>query len=442
MKHHIQVKMLIAHCIVLLLSLLILGIYYWKFEIADFATEWENLRHQFQQQDRHFIDEINERRGKIDETRAFLYSYAQDQSMRISMYDRATGKSFTADSLSHNVFSVTLQDDQYTDEKHQYVFTFTHPVTWEMLRPLQVSSHILGVSVLLFCLSTIFLAIYSRKLAMLPLVTFYQKHSELFQTDMHRYSNEMQWEKIYTSLIQANETLSLEKRKQSAAMAAISHDLKTPLTSIKGYIERLMKGRVHSEERRQEYYQIIYRKATEIEKLTQDLSEYVQNDNHPLLVRKKVSLVTFTRSIASEYEEELPTFSAEISYSCSIEGNPFLFVDEQRIRRVFANIIHNSLNHAHTQSYVRISFRVYTENRKAVFELEDNGPGVPAEELPKIFEPFYRVDKARSKVKNGSGLGLAICKGMIEKQDGHIQAYLPAKGGLGIKIVLPIQEVE
>jgi signal transduction histidine kinase len=277
---------------------------------------------------------------------------------------------------------------------------------------------------------------------MLPLVTFYQKHSELFQTDMHRYSNEMQWEKIYTSLIQANETLSLEKRKQSAAMAAISHDLKTPLTSIKGYIERLMKGRVHSEERRQEYYQIIYRKATEIEKLTQDLSEYVQNDNHPLLVRKKVSLSAFTRSIASEYEEELPTFSAEISYVCSIEGNPFLFVDEQRIRRVFANIIHNSLNHAHTQSYVRISFRVYTENRKAVFELEDDGPGVPAEELQKIFEPFYRVDKARSKVKNGSGLGLAICKGMIEKQDGHIHAYLPAKGGLGIKIVLPIQELD
>ncbi len=442
MKHHIQLKMLIAHCIVLLLNLFILGIYYWKFEIADFATEWESQRHQFQQADRQFINQINAQRGNGDETREFLYSYAQDHSMRISMYDRVTAKSVTADSLSHNIFSVTLQDDQYTDEKHRYVFTFTHPVTWEMLRPLQSSSNILGVCVLLFCLSTIFLGIYSRKLAMLPLVTFYQKHSELFQTDLHRYSNEMQWEKIYTSLIQANETLSMEKRKQTAAMAAISHDLKTPLTSIKGYIERLMKGRVQSEEKRQEYYQIIFRKATEIEKLTQDLSEYVSNANHPLLVRKKVSLASFARSIASEYEEELPTFSAEISYISSIEGNPSLFVDEQRIRRVFANIIHNSLNHAYAQSYVRICFRVYTDNRKAVFELEDNGPGVPQEELNRIFEPFYRVDKARSKVKNGSGLGLAICKGMIEKQDGHIQAYLPTKGGLGIKIVLPIQEVE
>lgn len=434
--------MLIAHCIVLLLCLLILGIYYWKFELADFATEWENLRRQFQHEDRLFINRINEHRGDIDETRTYLYSYAQEHSMRISMYDRATAKSITADSLSHNVFSVTLQDDQYTDEKHRYVFTFTHPVTWDMLRPLQSSSNILGVCVLLFCLSTIFLGIYSRKLAMLPLVTFYRKHSELFQTDMHCYANEMQWEKIYTSLIQANETLSLEKRKQTTAMAAISHDLKTPLTSIKGYIERLMKGRVQSEEKRQEYYQIIYRKATEIEKLTQDLSEYVSNDNHPLLVRKKVSLASFARSLASEYEEELPAFSAEISYISSIEGNPFLFVDEQRIRRVFANIIHNALNHAHAESYVRIWFRVYTENRKAVFELEDNGPGVPAEELGKIFEPFYRVDKARSKVKNGSGLGLAICKGMIEKQDGDIHAYLPTKGGLGIKIVLPIQEME
>ncbi|WP_411503853.1 sensor histidine kinase [Brevibacillus centrosporus] len=442
MRHHIQLKMLIAHGIVLLLSLILLGLYYWKFEIADFATEWEKLRHQFQQQDRQFINEINEFRGKPDETRTFLYSYAQDHSMRISMFDREKGKSITADSLSHNIFSVTLQDDQYTDQKHRYDFTFTHPVTWNMLRPVQSSSHILAVAVLLFCLSTVFLGIYSRRLAMLPLVTFYKKHSDLIKSDFPHYPNEMEWEKIYSSLLKANETLSLEKHRQSAAMAAISHDLKTPLTSIKGYMERLMRGRVQSEEKRQEYYQIIYRKATEIEKLTQDLTEYVQNANHPLLVRKRVPLHSFVRSIASEYEEELPTFSAKLSCSCSITGNPNLFVDEQRIRRVFANVIHNSLNHSSTQSEVHISFRVYTENDMAIFELEDNGPGVPKEELQKIFEPFYRVDKARSKVKNGSGLGLAICKGMVEKQDGRIHAYLPEKGGLGIKIALPLQAAE
>lgn len=440
MKNHIQVKLFIAHCVVLFLCLLILGVYYWKFEIADFASEWEKLRHGFQQQDRQFIEEINKLRGKPGETREFLHTYAQNHSMRISMFDRTKEKSITADSLSHNIFSVTLQDDQYTDEKHQYVFTFTHPVTWNMLRPLQASSHFLAVSVLLFCLSTIFLAVYSRRLAMLPLVTFYQKHSELLKEGMPRYPSEMEWEKIYSSLLLANETLSLEKRKQSAAMAAISHDLKTPLTSIKGYIERLMKGRVHSEEKRLEYYQIIYRKATEIEKLTQDLSEYVQNANHPLLTRKKVPLASFVESIASEYKEELPTFAADFHCDCSFEGNPFLFVDEQRIRRVFANIIHNSLNHSHGCDHVRVSMSVYTDGEHAIFELTDNGPGVPAEELQKIFDPFYRVDKARSKVKNGSGLGLAICKGMIEKQDGEICAFLPAGGGLGIKIVLPLHD--
>jgi len=439
-RHHLQVKLLIAHCIVLMVSLMILGIYYWKFEIADFAAEWEKLRHQFQRQDRQFMDRMNELRGQEQETRSFLYSYAQDHSMRINLYDRETGNSIAVDSLSHNVFSVTLQDDPYTDEKHRYVFTFTHPVTWDMLRPLQMSSRIMGVSVLLFCLSTIFLAIYSRKIAMLPLVTFYQKHSELLKTDLSRRPNEMEWEKIYSSLVQANEKLSLEKRKQSVALAAISHDLKTPLTSIKGYMERLMRGRVQSEENRQEYYQIIFRKATDIEKLMQDLSEYVQNENHPLLVRKKVPLRAFVQSIASEYQEELPTFSAEFHSSCQIAGNPTLFVDEQRIRRVFANIIHNSLNHSYTQSLVCVSMRVYTYRNRAIFELEDNGPGVPFEELQKIFEPFYRVDKARSKVKNGSGLGLAICRGMIEKQDGIIHAYLPSGGGLGIKIALPVQE--
>ncbi|MFD2370251.1 sensor histidine kinase [Brevibacillus sp. GCM10020057] len=442
MKQHIKIKLLIAHCIVLLLSLMILGIYYWKFEIADFATQWEKLRHQFQLQDRQFINEMNKLRGKPQEMRSYLDRYAQDYSMRINMYDRETGKTVTVDSLSHNLFSVTLQDDQYTDEKHRYVFTFTHPVTWDMLQPLQTSKHIMGVSILLFCLSTLFLATYSRKIAMLPLVTFYEKHSELLKTDLQCYPREMEWEKIYSTLVQANEKLLLEKRKQSVAMAAISHDLKTPLTSIKGYMERLMKGRVQSEETRQEYYQIIYRKATEIEKLMQDLSEYVQNDSHPLLVRKQVPLQAFVESIASEYAEELPAFSAELHCTCEVEGNPTLFIDEQRIRRVFANIIHNSLNHSHAKDNVRVNMRVYTDQKQAIFELEDNGPGVPLGELSKIFEPFYRVDKARSKVKNGSGLGLAICKGMIEKQDGNIHAYLPPNGGLGIRFALPVQELD
>lgn len=440
MKQHLQFKLLIAHCIALLLSLMILGIYYWKFEIADFATEWEKLRHQFQLQDRQFLNEMNTMRSKPAETLSYLSRYAQDRSMRINMFDRETGKSVTVDSLSHNLFSVTLQDDPYTDERQRYVFTFTHPVTWDMLQPLQTSRHIMGVSILLFCLSTIFLAIYSRRIAMLPLVTFYEKHRELLKTDLPRCPNEMEWEKIYSTLVQANEKLSLEKRKQSVAMAAISHDLKTPLTSIKGFMERLMKGRVQSEETRQEYYQIIYRKATEIEKLMKDLSEYVQNDNHPLLVRKQVPLQPFVQSIAAEYAEELPSFSAEFHFTCEVAGNPTLFIDEQRLRRVFANIIHNSLNHAHTQGIVRVNMRVYTDQKQAIFELEDNGPGVAPEELSKIFEPFYRVDKARSKVKNGSGLGLAICKGMLEKQDGSIHAYLPLQGGLGIRISLPIQE--
>lgn len=436
MKHRIQVKLLLVHCLVLFSCLLVLGLYYWKFELADFASEWEKLRHTFQQQDRQFISEINKRKGAPEEAAAFLSSYAQEHSMRITMYDQQRGTVQTADALSHDVFSVTLQDDQYTDERHRYSFTFTHPVTWAMVRSLHASSHLLGVAILLFCLSTIFLAIYSRKLTMLPLVTLYKRHGQLLGTDPEPCKEEMEWEKIYTTLIQVNETLYQEKRKQSAVMAAISHDLKTPLTSIKGYMERLMNGRVHSEEKRLEYYRIIYRKATDIEKLTQDLSEYVQNESHPLLTLKNVPLIPFLESISLEYKEELQTFQADFSCSWSIVGTHYLDIDEQRIRRVFANIIHNSLNH--TNGRVRIKLKAHLQKDMAVFSLEDDGPGVPEEELPRIFEPFYRVNKARTQDKNGSGLGLAICKGIVEKHHGQISAYLPEGGGLGIRILLPL----
>lgn len=410
MKHRIQFRLWLIHSVVLLSCLLILGLYYWKFELADFTAEWEKLRHSFQIQDDQFITEINKRQSHPEEVREYLYDYAAAHSMRILLYDRQKAASITADSLSEGVFAVTLQDDLYSDQRHRYSFTFTHPVTWEMVRQLQSRSHMLEVSALLFCLSTLFLGIYSRRMAMLPLA----------------------------SLIQVNETLYKEKQKQSAVMAAISHDIKTPLTSIKGYIERLLNGRVRSEDKQMEYFRIIHRKAMDIEQLTQDLSDYIQNESLPALTKRNVNLVTFLESISREYKEELQAFQAEFNYSWNIVGNHLLQVDEQRIRQVFANIIQNSLKHAN--DHVHVVLRAQVNNEMAVFALEDNGPGVPNEELQKIFEPFYRVDKARSKNRNGSGLGLAICKIVVEKHGGEISAYTSATGGLGIRFKLPLGE--
>lgn len=408
--------------------------------MSDFTTEWEKLRHKFQRQDEQFINEFNKFQGTPDQARKYLTAYAQDHSMRISLYNRELEVTSIYDYLDHGVMSITLQDDFYTDKRHRYSFTFTHPVTWEMLGNLQTPSNMLGLIAILFCLSTISLGIYSRRLAMLPLITLYRRHGKLLKVDPKRCKNKMEWEAIYTSLIQVNESLYEEKRKQFNVMGAISHDIKTPLTSIKGYVERLMNGRVYSEEKRMEYYRIIYRKALDIEKMTLDLSEYVQNESQPLLVKKNVHLLTFLDSIAREYKEELQNFQSEFCFSWDVRSDQYLNVDEQQIRRVFANIVQNSLNHSSGQ--VCIFLRAHIQQDMVVFRLQDNGPGVPKEELLKIFDPFYCVNKARSKEKNGSGLGLAISKGMIENHDGQLFAYLPEEGGLGITIKLPLAEKE
>jgi signal transduction histidine kinase len=254
---------------------------------------------------------------------------------------------------------------------------------------------------------------------------FYKRHDEL--GDLARKFGAMQ------------QRLSASYREQTDMMASISHDLKTPLTSIMGFLERLMSQKL-PDERQAEYHRIIYQKAKDINELITEFSMYVTSDMGSNISgsREIVNLEEFFEALCGEYTTELK--AKGLDCICRIETSQddlWLEMDIQNIRRVFANLVSNSLKYA--ERLTKISFCCKIKDNSAIFTVEDDGPGVPAGELAAIFGKFYRVDKSRSREKGGSGLGLAICQRIIESHSGQIWAHLPEQGGFGISFTLPLK---
>ncbi|KOA19806.1 sensor protein kinase WalK [Clostridium homopropionicum DSM 5847] len=231
--------------------------------------------------------------------------------------------------------------------------------------------------------------------------------------------------------------LEASYQQQVEMISSISHDLKTPLTSIIGYVERLSNANIKTEEKKQEYYEIIYKKSKDIETLIEEFSDYTKNEySLTKMMIEPVNIKSFFQSICEEYSEELASFNAEFVYRCEVNNNSIIHIDIIKMRRVFANLISNAIKYA--DSLIKINMRCEVIDNFVWFSVEDNGNGVPEDELNRIFSNFYRVDKSRSREKGGSGLGLAICKSIVEAHFGEIKAYNMKDKGFGVKFSIPM----
>ncbi len=231
--------------------------------------------------------------------------------------------------------------------------------------------------------------------------------------------------------------LAVSYQQQNEMIASISHDLKTPLTSIIGFLERLISRKI-PDQKQAEYHRIIFQKAQDIQELITEFNDYALSDLEETASGKvTVSLEEFINELAGEYQFELEGKNIAFNSSFDVGKERYLEINPQKIRRVFANLVNNSLKHA--ANLQTITMKCVIDNGYACFALEDDGSGVPAQELASIFEKFYRIDKSRSRSKGGSGLGLAICQKIVESHGGSIQAYLTPQGGMGITFSLPLK---
>jgi signal transduction histidine kinase len=218
-------------------------------------------------------------------------------------------------------------------------------------------------------------------------------------------------------------------------IAGISHDLRTPLTSIKGYLEGLETGVASTPEMKDHYFATIKNKTADMEHIIERLFLFskLDMDEFPLALRR-VSLMPVIADMIEEVMQEYDQRGLTVHIAES-RHDVFVQVDMTWLRNVLINILENSVRYK-TKDQGAVEIAVSVVDNDVVLRFTDDGPGVTAEALPQLFDVFYRADPSRSL--KGSGLGLAISKKIIERMGGAIHAELPDPGGLEIVIQLPV----
>jgi signal transduction histidine kinase len=228
------------------------------------------------------------------------------------------------------------------------------------------------------------------------------------------------------------------EKARNDLVSGISHDLRTPLTSIKGYIKGLQDGVAFTPEKQERYLSIAYKKACDMEVLLHRLSYFSKMESGKLpLVLKNMDLRDFVKRYVSEIGDELKHRNISVIIECSEESHMVL-IDEEQMTRVITNLVENAIHYANTDC-LALKMQVWKEGDLEHFVFSDNGQGVTDEQLSHLFEQFWRGDESRSSRNgSGSGLGLYIVKYIIEAHGGTVQAE-NAKG-LMIKMEIPVSK--
>ncbi|MDF2615080.1 MAG: signal transduction histidine kinase [Clostridia bacterium] len=239
--------------------------------------------------------------------------------------------------------------------------------------------------------------------------------------------------------LQESERIKAEyEENRKALIANISHDLKTPITSIQGYIEAITEGSISATEDLSRYLKIIHNNAAYINKLIDDLFFFSKLDMQKLEFEfVSVNVQAFMMDLMEEFKLELEEKNIKFDYVDNLRADYSFNIDRKRLHQVFRNIIGNAEKHG-TSKGLAIEAEVSDIDGFAAIKIKDNGPGISKDKLPHIFERFYRIDTERTKDLMSTGLGLAIAKELIEAHGGQISVSSVEDEGSCFTVMLPI----
>ena len=263
------------------------------------------------------------------------------------------------------------------------------------------------------------------------------------------YKGETEFEQVCIAFNEMQKHLLEEQQKnqkyeqaRTKMIAGISHDLRTPLTAIKGTIKGLLDGVAKTEQQRERFLQTAYRRTGDVDALLEQLFYFskMETGNMPFYCQK-INLIEFLEHYAEEKRNmlDLQKESLEIKADLLEESEKKeieVFADTGQLQRVFDNLLENSRKYAEKLP-LQMQIHVKTQENTAVICFRDNGVGVEKEKLPYIFEEFYRVDESRNQ-KKGNGLGLYIVKYLMREMNGTVRAE--NDGGLAVYLELPLEE--
>ncbi len=222
-------------------------------------------------------------------------------------------------------------------------------------------------------------------------------------------------------------------------VANVSHELRTPLSLIKGYVETLLDGARNNPEVAERFLKIIERNTQRLDLLIQDLltisaleSERIKLKLHPVELRPLVEKIfSDLKPPAENKNVELISQLPELTATA----------DVNRLEQVLANLVDNAIKYGRAQGRVTVGGKKLDDGRLEIF-VQDDGPGIPAESLDRVFERFYRVDKARSRDQGGTGLGLSIVKHIVQAHGGEVWVKSELGKGATFFFTLPTTETK
>ena len=230
------------------------------------------------------------------------------------------------------------------------------------------------------------------------------------------------FEEMRRRLKESTEEKNLIDKENKELISNISHDLKTPITAVKGYIEGIMDGVADTPEKMDRYVRTIYNKTNEMDHLINELTFYSKIDTNRIpYTFSKLNVEDYFADCAEEVGLELETRGIELVYANYVEKDVMVIADGEQIRRVIHNIISNAIKYMDKPKGI-IQIRIKDVGDFIQIEIEDNGKGIGPKDLPYIFDRFYRTDVSRNSSKGGNGIGLSIVKKILEDHGGKVWA--------------------
>ncbi|MBU9724002.1 MULTISPECIES: ATP-binding protein [Bacillaceae] len=220
-------------------------------------------------------------------------------------------------------------------------------------------------------------------------------------------------------------------------IANVSHELRTPISMLQGYSEAIIDGIAESEEEKVELVQIIYDESLRMGRLVNEFLDLARMEaGHIQLNKESINLTDFCRRVVRKFQGVSKEHGIELIDEISLLEKP-IHADGDRIEQVLTNLIDNAIRHTSEDGSVTLRVEPYENGVK--LEVEDTGTGIPEEDLPFVFERFYKADKARTRGRSGTGLGLAIVKNIVESHNGRISAHSKVDEGTTFSVYLPYE---
>ena len=230
------------------------------------------------------------------------------------------------------------------------------------------------------------------------------------------------FEEMRQRLKESTEEKMRAEKESKALISNIAHDLKTPITAVKGYAEGILDGVADTPEKREKYLRTIYNKASEMDTLINELTLYSKIDTNRIPYNfAKLNVSAYFNDCIEEIGLDLEAKNVGLAYFNYADEDTIIIADPEQLRRVINNIVGNSCKYFDKQKGL-INIRIKDVGDFIQVEIEDNGRGIAARDLPYIFDRFYRTDASRNSATGGSGIGLSIVKKIIEDHGGKIWA--------------------